>query len=143
MTQVYGKKDIADIMVGFQIAPLMAAVYIGSKSSYGDTVGQTTTYFDGSGYINRVLVNIATSAFGNTFTTAQLKQIAMHEIGHILGLGHANFNGNLMSPVINHESGGISKCDISGVYQANQWNLAGSGSGIPVTPSSTAGCVIS
>jgi hypothetical protein len=135
LTPVSGKKSIADIMVGFQNSAPSGSSTIGSKSSYGDTVGQTTTYFDGSGYINRVLVNIATNAFGNTFTTAQLKQIAMHEIGHILGLGHANFNGDLMSPVINHESGGISKCDISGVYQANQWNLAGSGSGIPVTQS--------
>ena len=80
-------------------------------------------------------MNIATSAFGNTFTTAQLKQIAMHEIGHTLGLGHANFNGDLMSPVINHESGAISKCDISGVFEANQQNLAGPSSVIPVTPS--------
>ena len=135
LTQVAGKKSTADIIVGFQNSAASGSSTIGSKSSYGDTVGQTTTYFDGSGYIDRVLVNIATSAFGNTFTTAQLKQIAMHEIGHTLGLGHANFNGDLMSPVINHESGAISKCDISGVFEANQQNLAGSSSVIPVTPS--------
>lgn len=135
LTQVSGKKSIADIIVEFQNSAASGSSTIGSKSSYGDTVGQTATYFDGSGYIDHALVNIATSAFGNTFTTAQLKQIALHEIGHTLGLGHANFNGDLMSPVINHESGGISKCDISGVFEANQWNLAGSGSGIPVITS--------
>ena len=56
----------------------------------------------------------------------------MHEIGHTLGLGHANFKGDLMSPVINQESGSISKCDISGVFDANQWKLAGSG--VTLTP---------
>jgi Matrixin len=135
LTQVSGKKSIADIIVEFQNSPASGGSTIGSKSSFGDTVGQTRTYFDGNGYMDRALVNIATSAFGNTFTTAQLKQIAMHELGHTLGLGHANFNGDLMSPVINHESGGISECDISGVFEANQWNRAGSGSGIPVSPS--------
>jgi Matrixin len=133
LTQVSGKKSTADIIFGFQNSAASGSSTIGGKSSFGDTVGQTTTYFDGSGYVDRAFVNIATSAFGNSFTTAQLKQIVMHEIGHTLGLGHANFNGDLMSPVINHESGGISKCDISGVFEANQWNLAGSGT--PVTPS--------
>jgi predicted Zn-dependent protease len=32
----------------------------------------------------------------------QAKQIAKHEIGHVLGLGHANFNGNLMAVNVNH-----------------------------------------
>lgn len=135
LTQVSGKDSTADIIVEFQNSVTSGSSTIGSKSSYGDTVGQTTTYFDGNGFVDRALVNIATGAFGNTFTSAQLKQIAMHEIGHTLGLGHANFNGDLMSPVINHESGTISKCDISGVFEANQLNLADSGSGIPATPS--------
>lgn len=132
LIQVPGKSS-SDIIVGFQSrAADGSSSGVGSTSSYGDTVGQTSTYFDSSGYIDRALVTIATTAFGNSFSSTQIKQIAMHEIGHTLGLGHANFKGDLMSPVINQESGSISKCDISGVFDANQWKLAGSG--VTVTP---------
>jgi len=132
LIQVPGKSS-SDIIVGFQSrAAAGSRGGVGSTSSYGDTVGQTSSYFDSSGYIDHVLVTIATTAFGNSFSPPQIKQIAMHEIGHTLGLGHANFKGDLMSPVINQESGSISKCDISGVFDANQWKLAGSG--VTVTP---------
>jgi Matrixin len=126
LIQVPGKSS-SDIIVEFQSkAASSSSSGVGSTSSYGDTVGQTSTYFDSSGYIDHALVTIATTAFGNSFSSPQIKQIAMHEIGHTLGLGHANFKGDLMSPVINQESGRISKCDISGVLDANQWKLAGS-----------------
>jgi hypothetical protein len=132
LIQVPGKSS-SDIIVGFQgRAAAGNRGGVGSTSSYGDTVGQTSTYFDSSGYIDHALVTIATTAFGNSFSSPQIKQIAMHEIGHTLGLGHANFKGDLMSPVINQESGSISKCDISGVFDANQWKLAGSR--VTVTP---------
>jgi hypothetical protein len=79
-------------------------------------------------------VTIATAAFGNNIASSQLKQIAMHELGHTLGLGHANFRGDLMSPVINPGTDGISKCDINGVMHAEQW-LAGAGvNGTPTLP---------
>jgi predicted Zn-dependent protease len=132
LIQVPGKSS-SDIIFGFQNkATSSISSGVGSISSYGDTVGQTMTYFDSSGYIDHALVTIATTAFGNSFSSPQIKQIAMHEIGHTLGLGHANFKGDLMSPVINQESGRISKCDVSGVLDANQWKLAGSG--VTVTP---------
>jgi len=132
LIQVPGKSS-SDIIVGFQSkAASSSSSGVGSTSSYGDTVGQTSTYFDSSGYIDHALVTIATTAFGNSFSSIQIKQIAMHEIGHTLGLGHANFKGDLMSPVINQESGSISKCDISGVLDANRWKLADSG--VTVTP---------
>jgi hypothetical protein len=123
---IQASKNIsADIIVGFQnAADQNSGSGIGTTSRFGDTVGQTSTYFDSSGYIDHAVVTIATAAFGNNIPTSQLKQIAMHELGHSLGLGHANFNGDLMSPVINPTTGGISKCDIDGVMHAEQW-LAG------------------
>jgi len=133
LIQVVGKSS-SNIIVGFQSRDTAGSSgSVGSTSSYGDTVGETSTYFDSGGYIDHALVTIATMAFGNSFSSNQIKQIAMHEIGHTLGIGHANFKGDLMSPVINQESGSISKCDINGVIDANRWKLAGLG--VTVTPS--------
>ena len=60
------------------------------------------------------------------FGTAQIRQIAMHEIGHALGIGHANFIGDIMAPAINYEKVAISKCDVNAVLSANQWKFEGS-----------------
>ncbi|HYT42018.1 MAG TPA: matrixin family metalloprotease, partial [Methylomirabilota bacterium] len=69
----------------------------------------------------------AKNAFGSSIGTSLIKQIAMHEIGHALGIGHANFIGDIMAPAINYEKVAISRCDINAVSSANQWRLAESG----------------
>ena len=126
------KNNVADITVVFQSGVAQdSGSGIGTTSTFGDTVGQTSTYFDPNGHINHTLVTIATAAFGNKISSLQLKQIAMHELGHTLGLGHANFNGDLMSPVINSATGGISKCDVTGVLHAEQWLTGSNTNGQP------------
>lgn len=52
-----------------------------------------------------------------------MKQITGHEMGHALGLGHANFDGNLMAEQINSGTETISECEIRSVYKANSWYL--------------------
>jgi len=51
----------------------------------------------------------------------------LHEICHALGLGHANFVGDMTAPAVNYQTGAISKCDINAVLAANQWKLVDSG----------------
>jgi hypothetical protein len=51
----------------------------------------------------------------------------MHEIGHALGIGHANFKGDIMAPANNYEKVAISSCDVNAVSSANQWKLVNSG----------------
>ena len=101
-------------------------------SAHTDIVGETILH-GRNGLINSAQINIATGAFGSLFSASRIKQIAMHEIGHILGIGHANFVGDIMAPALNYEKVAISPCDVTAVLSANQWRF-GSSSYFPSPP---------
>src|SRR5256885_282855 len=52
-----------------------------------------------------------------------LGQIAKHEFGHALGLGHTNYEGNLMSPAVSPDPQPVPPCVIQGVIEANRWKM--------------------
>jgi len=78
---------------------------------------------DNGRIIQNVEITISKSAFGNAFSDQLIKQIAKHEMGHALGLAHANFNNNLMTAKINDGTADISVCEINAVLEANRWKL--------------------
>jgi hypothetical protein len=39
-------------------------------------------------------------------------------MGHVLGLGHANFDGNLMAEKVNDGTENVSECEIKAVLKA-------------------------
>jgi hypothetical protein len=86
------------------------------------TAGQSINNFDENGFITSVRISIYRSAFGNILGLSEIEQITEHEIGHAFGLGHANFNDDLMSVVVRGESGSISKCDINATIGVNHIN---------------------
>jgi hypothetical protein len=88
----------------------------------GRTEGQAVTSFSRRGLISRVEITIqGAPAPGNS---GGLGQIAKHEFGHALGLGHTNYEGNLMSPAVSPDPQPVPPCVIQGVIEANRWEMA-------------------
>lgn len=85
--------------------------------------GQALRKFDQNGFVTSVRIQISGSAFGNPNNQDIIAQITKHETGHALGLGHANFNGDLMSTTVQSGNGEVSTCDVQGVLEANHWAL--------------------
>jgi predicted Zn-dependent protease len=101
-----------------------------------DVAGQTMNTFDRYGFTGKVEITIFKETSDYNFNNAVIEQIAEHEVGHALGLGHANFDGNIMAAQINDGTDTISECEISGVFEANRWYLQDNddGSNIPEYP---------
>ena len=85
--------------------------------------GKTTNSLDNKGFIRKSYIVLSQGAFKHPFSSPQIEQIAKHEIGHVLGLKHANFEGDLMTYRVNLGSGTISSCVIDAVNTANAWKL--------------------
>jgi hypothetical protein len=108
-------KKISDIRIEFQ------------DDEDDEIAGQTMDMFDGYGFIDNAEITISKGIYDYKFDTAAIEQIAKHEMGHALGLGHANFDGNLMAERIKDGTETISECEIRAVVEANQWRLSGGG----------------
>src|SRR4030095_9131917 len=92
-----------------------------------EIAGRTVTTFDQNGFLDNARITISKSVQDYDFDTAALEQIAKHEMGHALGLGHANFDGNLMAERVNEGTATVSKCEINAVIEANYWKLGDNG----------------
>ena len=98
---------------------------VGPKISTGKNIklvapGESQISFDSRGFIAHVDITISTKALGNSISSSELESIAKHEIGHSYGIGHTNFIGDLMSPVLTPSTNtNISQCDINAIEEAN------------------------
>jgi hypothetical protein len=99
----------------------------------GLAAGATMLRFDEDGFINKATILLPKAAFfiesdsqvfAFQYDSQKLTEIATHEMGHALGLGHADFDSDLMSENLDSdETVNISQCHIDGVLQANQWKF--------------------
>jgi hypothetical protein len=100
-----------------------ADIEIEFKKGKGKKVGATIIYFDNDGFINFAEIEISKKSYDVTLGVRTLEHIIKHEIGHTLGLGHANFKDTLMSPNIDEIITEISSCEINSVKYANYWKF--------------------
>lgn len=106
-----------------------ANIEIRFREGESEVAGATRNFFDRYGLITKSFVTIYERGFPFEFSDDQIEQIAKHEIGHVLGLGHANFDNTLMATRVHYGSGTISECEIQAVYEANHWKLKQEGHG--------------
>lgn len=119
--------DKAEVNIGFSNSDEDAD---GEEFHYGDSVaaGLTQLNFNNEGFIDSVDVTLSGGIFNYQIGDSELEQIVRHELGHVLGLGHANFDDSIMFENIDSRTRNISDCEIKGVIIANQWKLANSSS---------------
>jgi predicted Zn-dependent protease len=142
-SSVLSKED-ADIEVKFVQDVSRVGFEAGDSSQIA---GVTTMTHDKGGFINKSTITLPKAAyyvekedvlaFAPSQFSSQLKEVVIHEIGHALGLGHANFEGDIMNENVNYDGTiSISNCDIKAVSQANHWKLLYNTT-TPVSPTTT------
>ena len=91
---------------------------LGKNAEAGQTAGQSVNNLNQSGYITNAKIILSDKIFDKESDSSTLYAVVLHEIGHVLGLGHANFD-DLMNPLVSNQDE-ISVCDINGVFKTNE-----------------------
>ena len=100
-------------------------IKISFKNDGKRIAGKTVNYFDQLGFIRQSHITVSEESYDRDFSPSQIEQITLHELGHVLGLDHANFGGNLMTERVDIGSPSISSCEIEAVHIANAWRVNG------------------
>ena len=100
-----------------------ADIEIRFRDGESEVAGLTRNLFDRYGLIAKSFVNIYERGFPFEFNDDQIEHITKHEIGHALGLGHANFDNSLMATRVHYDSDTISNCEVEAVIEANYLRL--------------------
>ena len=92
------------------------------KSSSNEIGLETSTILDNA-IINCNISLAAHTSHGDALTDGDMQNIALHELGHSLGLGHSNYTGDVMYPVYTLLSPPryVSTLDVYGVATTFAW----------------------
>lgn len=100
--------------------------------------GLTTTYMNTRRLVQKVQVGI--DGGPAPVSAGAIEEIAKHEFGHAMGIGHANWDGDLMSPLVQPTAAPIPPCDVNAVRQANSWKMVDNGRRPKPAPASQMAC---
>jgi matrixin len=119
----YWEKNVEDIKFKVAEGKEPADIKITFRIDNGKVAGQTTTNFDSRGFIYDAKISLAEKAFGKQLNENIIEYISKHEIGHALGLGHANFKESLMSSLVYDSYNVITDCERDAFAEANKWKI--------------------
>jgi hypothetical protein len=88
-----------------------------------DEVGLSVTYSINQRATNNTISLAVHTAIGVTLSAIDMQNLAVHEIGHSLGLGHCNFSEDVMysSSILSSPAHGVSSLDVYGVAETLGW----------------------
>lgn len=110
-----------------------AEIIIKVKSGGGMVQGQALAKTDNLGFFIDCKVNVSGKAFGANNPDDMVRSIALQEIGHCLGLLHADNSDDVMFGALQDPPNTqISFCDLDGWAEVMAWLLTGGG--IPALP---------
>jgi hypothetical protein len=98
-------------------------------SNTTDEVGLSQISADYQNSITNCTVKLAAhTRHGDTLNEGDLQNVALHELGHSLGLGHCNYTGDLMYAVYSTGSTAqeVSTLDVYGVATVFDWETSSS-----------------
>ena len=118
LVETYSDDQKAEIIVAFGNIDSGNANQLVKNAEAGQTAGQSVNSLDQSGYIKNSKIILSDKIFDKESDSSTLYTVVLHEIGHVLGLGHANFD-DLMNPLVSNQNE-ISVCDVNGVFKTNE-----------------------
>lgn len=118
LLETHSDDQKAEIIVAFGNIDSGNASQLAKNTEAGQTAGQSVNSLDQSGYITNSKIVLSDKIFDKESDSSTLYAVLLHEIGHVLGLGHANFD-DLMNPLVSNQNE-ISVCDVNGVFKTNE-----------------------
>jgi hypothetical protein len=97
-----------------------------SLSNMTDEVGLSQIFPNyRSTIINSTIILTTHNNHGSPLNEVDMQNVALHELGHSLGLGHSNYTGDLMYPMLSLGSSpkAVSSLDVYGVATLFAWEL--------------------
>lgn len=117
--EIYSHDQKAEIVVTFGDIDNGNADQSAKNAEAEQTAGQSVNNLNQSGYITNAKIILSDKVLDKKSDSNTLFTIILHEIGHALGLGHANFD-DLMNPLVTSDNDEVSVCDVKGVFKTNE-----------------------